>query len=149
MKKEHVYLGADHAGFELKENIKRYLSDKVQLSDLGSHKYEKHDDYPKYAQKVAKSVSKDKSAKGILVCGSAQGMCIAANKVKHVRAVTPNTQSEAKLTRQHNDSNVLCLSGWNLSTKEAFKIIDVWLKTEFSKDPRHTRRLKEIAKIER
>ncbi len=149
MKKERVYLGADHAGFELKENIKSYLSSKVQVQDIGAHKYNKHDDYPKYAEKVAKLVSKDKGSKGILVCGSAQGMCITANKIKNVRAVTPNTQSEAKLTRQHNNANVLCLSGWNLSTKEAFKIVDTWLKTDFSKEPRHNRRLKEIARLEK
>lgn len=148
MKKEMVYLGADHAGFELKKNIKSYLSSKFHVSDVGAYKYDKDDDYPKYAHKVANAVSKGKSL-GILVCGSAQGMCITANKIKNVRAVTPNTQSEAKLTRQHNNANVLCLSGWNLSTKEAFKIVDVWLKTNFSKEPRHSRRLKEIARLEK
>ena len=146
---KEVYLGADHAGFELKQSLKNYLTKQGYIvKDMGAKNYKKDDDYPKYAAAVAKKVSKHKETKGILLCGSAQGMCIAANKIKNIRAVTPHTISEAKLTRQHNNANILCLSGWNLSTPEAFKIAEVWLETEFSKETRHSRRLKEIAKLE-
>jgi len=146
---DEVYIGADHAGFELKQSLKNFLVKKgYSVKDLGAKTYKKEDDYPKYASLVAKAISKS-NAKGILVCGSAQGMCITANKFKRVRAVVPHTLSEAKLTRQHNNANILCLSGWNLSTHEAFKLTEVWLKTEFSSEPRHARRLKEIEKLER
>jgi ribose 5-phosphate isomerase B len=147
---QEVYIGADHAGFELKQSLKNYLLKKeYKVHDVGAKTYKKDDDYPHYAALVAKAVAKSTDKKGILICGSAQGMCIAANKIKHVRAVVPHSLSEAKLTRQHNNANVLCLSGWNLSTPEAFKMTEVWLKTSFSSEPRHTRRLKEIAKLEK
>ncbi|MEA3272071.1 MAG: RpiB/LacA/LacB family sugar-phosphate isomerase, partial [Patescibacteria group bacterium] len=116
-----IFLGADHAGFKLKEQIKKYLEKSGhKVLDEGALKYNKKDDYPDFAAKVAKKVKGDNS--GVLVCGSSHGVCIAANKFKGVRAVAVSNTKDAKLTRQHNDANVLCLSGWDLSLSRAKKI---------------------------
>ena len=146
-KQKKVYVGADHAGFELKEHLKTVLKKKYNIKDLGAHKLNKTDDYPVYAAKVAKAVQKE--GKGILVCGSAEGICIVANKFKGIRATPVWTLQNAKLSRAHNDANILCLSGWELSKKKAEQIALAWLKTPFSKEPRHIRRLKEIQRLER
>jgi ribose 5-phosphate isomerase B len=146
--KQTIHLGADHAGFELKEHLKKYLQKKgYNIIDHGAKKLNKKDDYPVYAAKVAKSVQK--KGMGILICGSAEGICIAANKIKGIRAVPVWTLQNAKLSRQHNDANVLCLSGWELSKKKAEQIALTWLKTSFSKEARHIRRLKEIKRLEK
>lgn len=146
-----IYLGADHAGFKLKERIKKYLKRlKYKVIDKGSTKLLMNDDYPDYGYKVAKAVQKAKGdAKGILFCGSAEGICIAANKVKGIRAVAVWNQKNAKLSRQHNNANVLCLSGWDLKPEKAEKIVKTWLETDFTFAPRHMRRIKKIAGIEK
>ncbi|HME87427.1 MAG TPA: RpiB/LacA/LacB family sugar-phosphate isomerase, partial [Candidatus Nanoarchaeia archaeon] len=115
--------------------------------DCGASKLNKNDDYPVFAAKVAKNVSKHKSF-GILFCGSSQGICIAANKVKGVRAVAVNSVKDAQLTRLHNDANVLCLSGWNTSKSNAEKIIKAFLFTLFSHEERHRRRIQQIMRLE-
>ena len=145
-----VYLGSDHAGFKLKQQIKEYLDkQKLKYADLGNLKLDKDDDYPDFGYKVAKAVAKDKSSRGILICGSSYGVCIVANKVKGIRAVSIDSVKDAKLSREHNDANVLCLSGWNLSQNFAYKIIAAWLKEPFSKDQRHRRRVNMIKRIEK
>jgi len=142
-----IVIGADHAGFKLKAKLKRWLTEQGnKVTDTGAHKLDKNDDYPVYAYKVAKAVAGGKG-KGILLCGSAEGVCIAANKVKGVRAVAVWNVQNAKLSRKHNDANVLCLSGWELSPAQAKKIVKAWLKTAFTAKARHVRRLKEIARI--
>ncbi|MBU1164384.1 ribose 5-phosphate isomerase B [Patescibacteria group bacterium] len=144
-----IYIGADHAGFKLKEQIKRYFKSKdMSFEDLGNLKYEKTDDYPDYAFKVAKKVSQTNS-RGILVCGSGVGVCIAANKVKGVRATQPVNVSMAKQSREHDDTNVLCFGQNFIKIKDVKKIIDVWLKTKQSPAKRHKRRLNKIKKIEK
>jgi ribose 5-phosphate isomerase B len=144
-----LYIGADHGGFKLKEQIKKYLqTPKITFKDLGNFKFVPDDDYPEYSFKVAKAVAKDKKSSGILICGTGFGVCIAANKVKGIRAVTVRNVQEAKSARIHNDANVLCLSGWELKPEMAKKIIKVWLKTSFSKVARHQRRINQIKKIE-
>ena len=153
-----IYLGSDHAGFALKEKLKKWLEkEKIPFEDLGNLKYEKYDDYPDYAEKVGKQVVKTKS-KGILFCGSAEGICIAANKVKGVRAVAVWDKQMAKQSRDHNDANILCLSGggtllkvkgMGLSFRKAKKIIKVWLDTPFSKAARHQKRIKKIKLLEK
>lgn len=144
-----IYLGADHAGFKLKEGIKKYLLKlEYKVFDEGALNFDKTDDYPDFAKKVSKKVAKTKE-QGILICGSSQGVCIAANKFKGIRAVSVLDIKDAKLTREHNDANVLCLSGRKLSLEKAIKIVIIWLKTEFGKEIRHTRRLKKIAKLEK
>ncbi len=144
-----IYLGADHGGFKLKQAIIQYLANlNLEYKDLGNFKLEKDDDYPDYGYKVAKAVAKDKNSKGILICGSSFGVCIVANKVKGIRAVSVSTVNDAKLSREHNHANVLCLSGWDTSVIKAKKIVKAWLNTKFSNKPRHRRRLNKIKQIE-
>ena len=157
LNKEMIYLGADHAGFELKEKIKEDLIKKGQkVADLGAHTLDKNDDYPDYAKAVADKVAADSSAKGILFCGSAEGVCIAANKVKGIRAVAVWSTTNAKMSRAHNDANVLCLSGGQTlepipatSFEEAREIVDTWLATPFSGAERHQRRIQKIHELEK
>lgn len=151
-----IYIGADHAGFTLKEKLKKWLtSEGFTVVDKGNTKMNMQDDYPDYGAKVAQAVQKGPSkgtwiqqAKGILVCGSSQGVAITANKFKGIRAVTPNTISEAQKTREHNNANVICLSGWKQTPDKAQKLILAWLETGFSAEPRHARRVKKISIIE-
>ncbi len=144
-----VILGADHVGFALKEQLKKFLLDQgFIVEDVGAKNLDKNDDYPDFALAVAKRVSNEAGAVGLLVCGSGAGVCIAANKIKNIRAVVANSSAEAKLTREHNDANVLCLSGWNTNLSAAKKITLAWLKTPFSNEARHIRRLEKIKKIE-
>ncbi len=154
--KQTVHIGADHAGFALKEHLKKFLQKKgYTVRDLGAHKLIKGDDYPDYAAKVARAVQK--RGKGILVCGSAEGICVAANKFKGIRAEPIRSVQLAKLSRAHNDANILCLaggemkhpvSGVGLTKKAAEKIALTWLKTPFSKEARHIRRIRKIARLE-
>lgn len=149
MEKKVIHLGADHAGFELKEFLKKYLTKKGhETYDEGAHTLKKTDDYPDYALKVAREIADNPEARGILCCGSAQGMCIVANKIPTVRAVAPMSVKEALLTRTHNNANVLCLAGWSLPKTKAAKLVDAWLSAEFSNEPRHVRRLTKITDIE-
>ncbi len=144
-----LVIGADHAGFALKEQIKEWLLKKgYTLYDVGARFYQKHDDYPFFAEKLGKTVV-HKNMRGILICGSAEGVCIAANKVKGVRAVTAFDVKAARISREHNDANVLCLSGWWLKEKHAQNIVDAWLKTKFSGIARHKRRILQIKNMEK
>ncbi len=147
--KKVIYLGADHNGYIMKEKLKTWLTKKnISFSDLGDLLHDQNDDYPDYAEAVARKVAKEKTF-GILICGSAQGMCIAANKIKGVRAVIPTTLREVRFCRLHDDANILCLSGWFLPYYQATKLIDAFLKIPFSKEKRHVRRLKKIEKLEK
>lgn len=144
-----IYLGSDHNGFELKEEIKKWLiKQKISFYDLGNKKYAPRDDYPDFAKEVAKAVVKTNSL-GVLICGSAQGMSIAANKIRGVRAAIPFSLEETALAKEHNDANILCLSGRHTSFRKAIKMIKVFLETHFSQKPRHVRRLNKIKKLER
>jgi ribose 5-phosphate isomerase B len=148
MEQKRVYLGSDHAGFKLKNAVKRYLDSLgVVYEDLGNTRYQEHDDYPIYAAKVARKVAKEKTH-GILFCGSAEGMCIAANKIRGIRAVAVNNVRDAYYTRIHNDANILCLSGWNTKRPLAEKIIKTFLFTLFSNEERHKRRIKQISALQ-
>lgn len=154
-----IYLGADHAGFKLKEAMKKYLSELgVAYEDLGNTVYDKDDDYPDFAYIVANKLYYNLGNFGILFCGSAQGACIAANKVKSIRAISARTAAEAKLARLDDDANILCLAGGDkigktpagigLKQSEAKKIIKTFLETKFSQAKRHIRRIDKIKKIE-
>ncbi len=149
MKREvRLYLAADHAGFDMKEKIKRYFdSKKISYMDL-SEKYTKNDDYPDYAFAIGKRVSKNKNNKGILICGSGSGMSIAANKVKGIRAVSAYDEYSAKMSRIDNDTNILGLRGRNFPFSKIKKIVDIWLNTKFSNEERHKRRLRKIERYE-
>jgi ribose 5-phosphate isomerase B len=142
-----IYIGADHAGFALKEQLKSFLDkNKIAYEDLGAFVYNKDDDYPDFALKVAHQAVKN-NAGGILICGSGQGMCVTANKVKGAMAVLVNNEKDAKQSREHINSNVLCLPGY-LTVKKANAIVKIWLNTKFTQAIRHKRRLEKIRKIE-
>lgn len=138
-----IAIGSDHAGFTLKEDIKQYLRKKrYVLTDFGAFS-EESVDYPVFAQKVAKALASKKAVKGILICGSGIGMSMAANKIKGVRAASCESIYTAKMSRKHNDANVLCIGSRILSKKKALQIVDAWLRTEFE-GGRHLRRVKKI-----
>ena len=143
-----IYIGSDHAGFVLKEKIKIWLvKHKIAYEDLGALTLNIHDDYPDYAAAVAKKVAKDRTL-GILFCGSAQGVCITANKIKGIRAVVPFSLKEAILSREHTDANIICISGWYTPLSKATKMIQAFLKTPFSTAARHNRRVAKIKRLE-
>ena len=144
-----IFIGSDHAGFNVKEKIKKYLdSKKIPYEDFTPIK-KKEDDYPDYAFKVSEKVSKIKGTKGILVCGSGTGMVIVANKVKGIRAFAPYDTYTAKMARHDNDTNVVAFRGRGFPEKEILKILKVWLETPFSGIPRHKRRINKIKKYEK
>ncbi|MFH1347167.1 MAG: ribose 5-phosphate isomerase B [Candidatus Margulisiibacteriota bacterium] len=141
-----IAIGSDHAGYKFKEIVKGYLKrKKIDFKDFGTHS-EESVDYPDYAYPVAEAVAKGQFDRGILVCGSGVGMCITANKVKGIRAVLAHDTYTAKQSRQHGDCNVLCLAGKKLSKAKGTKIVDVWVKSEFSGEERHLRRIRKIEK---
>ena len=144
-----IYIGSDHAGFHLKEKIRKWLEHKhIPYLDVGNKRLDPKDDYPDFAIALARKVVADKSL-GILVCGSAQGMCIAANKIKGARAVIPYSLKEARLSKEHNNANVICLSGWFMHMHRAKRMIEIFLTTPFSQEARHVRRLAKIRRLER
>jgi len=147
--KQKIFLGADHAGYKLKEEIKKFI-DRLgyKYVDLGVNDDNNSYDYPKTALKVAQKVA-DSKALGILVCGTGTGEVIAANKVKGIRAANCFNEYTARMSREHNNSNVLCLGARVLGKSMAKKIVKIWLGTGFSKEKRHIRRIKQIEAIEK
>lgn len=146
--KSTIYLGADHAGFELKEVILKYLKDNDYLViDLSPGPPDPQDDYPDIAQKVAQKVLADQ-ALGILLCGSGNGVCVAANKIKGIRASLGYNTQAAKWARQDGDNNILCLAGRVLSPEYATAIVKHWLETPPAAEKRHLRRIEKIKKLE-
>ena len=143
-----IYLGADHAGYNLKEELKKYLKEaKYDFEDLGNQEPEPLDDYPDFALKVAKKTA-ETDGKGIVICGTGIGSCIAANKVKGARAAVVWDEFSAIQSREHNDANILCLGGRALDAETAKKIVRLWLETKFSGEERHLRRLGKIKQAE-
>lgn len=143
-----IALGADHAGVALKDRIKRALGDRgVGYEDLGTDSDERVD-YPDFARRVAEGVASGAFDRGILFCGSGIGMAIAANKISGVRAAPVSDVDTARLTREHNDANVLTLAGRTLAADTALAIVDAFLTTPFA-GGRHQRRLDKIASMER
>ncbi len=143
-----VYLGADHGGFALKEKIKGFLDKKgIKWVDLGNVKFVASDDYPDFVLPVAQAVAKKHQARGIVICRSGVGSCIAANKVKGVRAVNAVSEKMAEMSRRHNNTNVLCLGADYISFTQAKRIISKWIKTPFA-GGRHARRIRKISSFE-
>ena len=143
-----IALGADHAGFELKEKIKQKLTAQgVTVDDRGTHSTDSCD-YPDYARAVGDEVAAHKADLGILVCSTGIGMSIAANKVPGIRAAKVDNEFEAERSREHNDANVLALGANVIGDDQAFKIVEKWLATPFAGE-RHERRVLKIAAIER
>ena len=149
VKTQKIYLGSDHAGFAVKEKLKRYFKEKrIPYKDLGTHSLDSVD-YPDYAMAVARKIAKEKNTRGILICGTGTGMVIAANKVKGIRAVAAYDAYSAEMSRRDNDTNVLCLRGRLFSCEKIKQIVSIWLKTSFSGEERHQRRINKIKQIER
>lgn len=168
MEKE-IVIGADHAGYALKEKLKKYFDrKKIKYVDIGAHSLDKNDDYPDFAVRVGREVART-GGFGILLCGSGTGMAIAANKIQGVRAAVAINEDEVALSRRHNAANVICLNGLeykgivkklkgkktllDIKSKPAnfnkiVKLIDIFLKTEFE-GGRHARRLEKIMSLER
>lgn len=142
-----IYLGTDHAGFELKEKIKAYLKEKgLNVQDQGAFAIDPEDDYTDYVKIVARMVQGDPESKGIILGGSGQGEAICANRFKGVRATVfyGGPADIIKLSREHNNANILSLGARFIKFDEAKTAIDLWLATPFSEDPRHARRIYEI-----
>ncbi len=149
MSTQTIYIGADHAGWALKETVEEHLKEKdYNVVDMGNRDLVEGDDYPDFGHAVAKRVVADQGAHGIVICGSAQGICIVANKVRGVRAATGFNADVAKSAREDDNANILCLPGRHINPKDALKIVDAWLSAEFSGADRHVRRLKKVEEIE-
>ena len=146
-----IFIGSDHAGFELKKVLIDYLHDLGHdVRDLGPQSYTPEDDYPDFIIPVAKELSHNPSMlRGIVIGGSGQGEAIAANKVYGIRAAVyyGGNRDIVKLSREHNDSNVLSLGARFLSMDEARQAVGVWLSTPFSGDERHKRRIMKIYQV--
>lgn len=154
-----IVIGADHAGFELKQKIIAYLEEQEhEIVDKGANTYDEEDDYPDFIAPVARMVSAHpEEATGIVIGGSGQGEAMLANRFPNVRAVVFNGQyqpkdervvpEEIKISRQHNNSNILSLGARFLNEEEAVQAVDTWLNTTFSGEPRHIRRIKKLEEI--
>ena len=143
-----IAIGADHGGYKLKEEIKKYFKEKgIEYKDFGTHN-EERTDYPIYAKKVAEAIQNKECNCGILVCRSGYGMTVVANKFKGIRAATINDEELAKFAKADDDINVITLGGDHLKTSEAICIIRNWLGTEFIVG-RYEERLKMIEEIEK
>lgn len=139
-----LFIAADHAGFELKQKLIGVLGLKYDVEDVGDTQFDPEDDYPQYAYRATAKVLGEPGSRAILICGSGQGMCIAANRVPGIRAALCWNKETAHETREDNDSNVLCLPARMISFDDAKVIVDEWMTTLFSGAARHKRRIQEI-----
>jgi ribose 5-phosphate isomerase B len=146
-----IFIGSDHRGFYFKAALKQYLS-KLQYDvyDDGDLKLDPNDDFPIFARRVVNEVlaSDDEDSRGLLICGSGQGMLMAANRHKGIRASLGWNAESAREARNDEDSNILCIPAAMIESKEALDIIRIWLDTPFSKASRHVRRIKELDELE-
>ena len=147
-----IYLGADHQGFAMKEEVFAYLAKRgYDVEDVGDRELDPNDDFPEFAQMAALKVLGDENddAKAILLCGGGQGMCMAANRFRGIRASVIWDAYEAKMTRNDNDSNILCLPSRVLHDEPKLwqDIIDTWLNTPFAAAPRYKRRNAQIDEL--
>lgn len=143
-----IALGSDHAGFDLKERVKGYIKELgLDFDDVGAYSPDSVD-YPDFAEKVGVQIRDGKAERGILMCGTGIGVCIAANKIQGIRAAVVCDAEMARLSRQHNDANVLCLAGRFMDIELAKILVKVWLETPFD-GGRHQRRVEKIAQLEK
>ena len=143
-----IHLATDHAGLELKDLIKTYLLNKgFEVKDHGAHEYDPQDDYPDFIFPCAKAVAKDIDSRGIILGGSGQGEAMAANRIKGVRAAVfyNGPQKIIKLSREHNNANILSLGARFMTEEEMHNVINIWLKEPFGGD-RHQRRIDKLDK---
>lgn len=148
--KPKIFIGADHNGFDLKALLGEYLErGGYEVVDCGDTERHPDDDFPQFASRVVNAMAGDPSydVRGILLCGSGQGMCMAANRFKGIRAVLGYNQEAARSSRNDDDSNVLCLPAHELDMESAAGIIATWLMTPFAGAPRFKRRIREIDEL--
>lgn len=146
-----IFIGSDHAGFELKEKLREYLSSLgYEIEDKGAFSFDKNDDYPDFIIPVAEAVVKDKSFFGIILGGSGQGEQITANKIDNVRAILyyGGSLDIIRLGREHNNANILSLGARFINEDEAKKAATIFLTTEYKGEERHNRRLQKINELE-
>ncbi len=137
-----IYLGCDHGGFALKEAIREYLQKQgVAFTDCGNTQYDSEDNFPDFVAPVVKGVLTDQDNRGILICGSGIGVSIAANHYRGIRAALVHSVDYARLARQHNNANVLCLGGRFLDVSVALTIVDTFLKTPMDPNPKYQKRM--------
>jgi len=142
-----IAVGSDHRGFELKEEIREYLSSSGhEVKDFGCFSKDSCD-YPEFAMKAAEAVAGGAFEKGVLFCGTGIGMCLAANKVPKIRAAVIHDEKDARRASSHNNANVVCIGSESAGKNEAKKMIGTWLKTPFE-GGRHAMRLEMVRKIE-
>ena len=141
-----IYVAADHGGYDLKNQIVEHLSEEHSVTDLGPDKLQLDDDYPDYVLKMVESMRDDENSVGVLVCRSAEGVSIAANRNPWIRAAVVTEMEQAVKAREHNDANVLCLSGDLVAPVTNIKLLEAFLVTKFSNEPRHKRRIEKIEK---
>ncbi|MEK7673600.1 MAG: RpiB/LacA/LacB family sugar-phosphate isomerase [Patescibacteria group bacterium] len=144
-----IYIGADHRGFELKEKIKEKLElHNYEFEDLGANEFEPEDDYTNFALDVAQNVSANIQNKGVLLCGTGAGVCIASNKVNGIRAALIDSLGITKKAREDDDINILCLPADFIDENLAWELVDIFLNTEFIANEKHLRRLNKITEYE-
>lgn len=144
-----VYVGADHRGFDLKQEVVEFLRElDYKVNDLGANSYNEEDDYSDIAIKLAEKVVADK-AKGVLICASGVGVCIAANKVNGARAALCTSEKQARLAREDDNANILCLSSELVDKETNFEIIRTFMSTVFASEVRFIERINKIEKYER
>ncbi len=149
-----IYIGTDHAGFELKEELKKFLEDLgCEVEDKGAYEFNREDDYPDFilpvVKAVAEDIARDLDSRGIVIGGSGQGEAIVANKVKNIRAAVVYDEYSARMSREHNDANIVSLGTRTLSADKAKRLVKLWLETPFSNEERHKRRIEKIKTIEK
>lgn len=144
-----IFLGTDHNGFELKNAIKSYLSEKgLEIVDCGALEFNNNDDYPDFVSKAAIGVSQNPESKGIIMGKSGAGECIAANKVNGIRAIVGFNKKNIELSRIDNDANVLSLGSAFVDEKLAKEFVKIFLETRFTQEERHIRRINKIKNME-
>ncbi len=144
-----VYLAADHAGLELKEKMKTFLTEKgYEVTDCGAFEFEKDDDYPDFVAAAAEKVAKDEGSLGIVFGKSGAGEAIVANKIKGVRASVGFSRENVLLCRVDNDANILSLGSAFVNEEEAMQLAELFLETPFSQEERHKRRIEKITQLE-
>lgn len=140
-----IYCGSDHAGLELKKILKTHLeAEGYNVVDLGVFAAEPPADYPDIAHEIAEKVVENAGSRGLLVCGTGIGMCMAANKHAGIRGANCESEQTVEMSRKHNDSNILCLGGRVLQPDQAQKMLDIFMKTPFENEERHVRRIEKI-----
>ena len=145
----HVALGTDHGGFALKNELISHIKEDHELVDMGAHTLDPHDDYTDYSKAVARAVVSGQAQRGIVICGSGVGACVAANKVVGARACVCHDTYSAHQGVEHDDINILCLGARVIGTELAKELVTAFLNARFSTKERYRRRLEKILAIER